>query len=191
VSDSAKLITGLRQAWRDEMASARNYRALAEREPNPQRNSILIRLAEAEDKHAANWETRLKELGTDPGTYRESPKERARRWLIVQRGTEDAVLKLEQFEKDADALYDDLLKVCTEKIARRSKPLSAKRSNTRTSSAKLAVRAFRFSAGSTGCCIARSGTLPAVAGSGRRFTERTTVSARHSVSSAVWPAEQT
>jgi VIT1/CCC1 family predicted Fe2+/Mn2+ transporter/rubrerythrin len=115
VSDSEKLITGLRQAWRDEMASARNYRALAERELNPQRKSILLRLAEAEDKHAANWETRLKELGADPGAYRESPKERARRWLLVQRGTEDAVLRLEQLEKDADALYDDLLKVCTEK----------------------------------------------------------------------------
>ena len=52
-------IAGLTQAWRDEECSARNYRALAKREPNPERKAILIRLAEAEDKHATNWATRL------------------------------------------------------------------------------------------------------------------------------------
>ena len=32
MNDTAKLVTGLTRAWRDEMSSARNYRALAERE---------------------------------------------------------------------------------------------------------------------------------------------------------------
>jgi len=59
MNDQAKLIAGLTQAWRDEHCSARNYRALAAREPRPDRKAILIRLAEAEDKHASNWAVRL------------------------------------------------------------------------------------------------------------------------------------
>ena len=113
MNEQTKLITGLTQAWRDENASARNYRALAEREPNPDRKAILLRLAEAEVKHAANWQTRLKELGADPGVYQESAGERTRRWLLVQSGTESAVVKLEAMENEADALYDDLLNVAT------------------------------------------------------------------------------
>ena len=115
MNDQAKLIAGLQQAWRDEMASARNYRALAGQEHNADRKAILLRLAEAEDKHAANWLARLKELGEDPGTYHESVGEQARRWLLVQSGTERAVVKLEAMEDEADALYDDLLKVATDR----------------------------------------------------------------------------
>ena len=115
MSDNSKLIDGLQQAWRDEHCSARNYRALAEQEANPERKAILSKLAEAEDKHAANWAVRLKELGADPGNYEESAKERASRWVLAQRGTEAAVVELEKRERDADALYDELLKVCTEK----------------------------------------------------------------------------
>ena len=115
MNDHDKLITGLKQAWRDEMSSARNYRALAGREPNPKRKAILEQLAAAEDKHANNWAARLKEYGADPGEYRESATERTRRWMLVQRGTEDAVVRLEAAEKDADAFYDELLKVATDK----------------------------------------------------------------------------
>jgi len=115
MNDQTKLIVGLKQAWRDEMASARNYRALAEREPNADRKAILLRLAAAEDRHGANWLTRLKELDADPGVYRESAGETARRWLLVQSGTDRAVVKLEAMENGADALYDDLLKVATDK----------------------------------------------------------------------------
>jgi len=119
VSDQQKLIAGLRQAWRDEMASARNYRALAERERNPERRTILARLAEAEDKHAANWEARLRELGVELGEYRESFIERARRWILLQSGTETAVMKLEALEDGADSLYDDLAKVAPNDQVRR------------------------------------------------------------------------
>ena len=108
-----KLIAGLQQAWRDENASARNYQALAEREPNPERKKVLLRLAEAEVRHAVNWAARLTELGAAPGEYRESTGERTRRWLLVQSGTESAVVKLEAMENEADMLYDDLLKVAT------------------------------------------------------------------------------
>src|SRR5208283_4470458 len=108
MSEQEKLISGLMQAWRDEMASARNYRALAKREPNPEKSAILLRLAKAEDKHAVNWAARLKELGADPGEYRESFAEQARRWALVQSGTDTAVVKLEAMEDGADSMYDEL-----------------------------------------------------------------------------------
>ncbi len=48
MNDKEKLIAGLTKAWRDENASARNHRALAASEPNAERKSLLLRLAEAE-----------------------------------------------------------------------------------------------------------------------------------------------
>ena len=62
-----EFIKGLHQAWLDEMRSARNYRALASREKNPDRRAILERMAEAEDRHAERWANRLRALGADPG----------------------------------------------------------------------------------------------------------------------------
>jgi VIT1/CCC1 family predicted Fe2+/Mn2+ transporter/rubrerythrin len=115
MNERNKLIAGLQKAWRDENASARNYRALAAREGNAARKAILLRLAEAEVKHAENWAARLKELGADPGPYRESALDRSRRWLLVQQGTDQAVVKLEAMERDADAMYDSLLTVAEEK----------------------------------------------------------------------------
>jgi len=109
--EQERLISGLKQAWRDEMASARNYRALAERETNPEKKTILLRLAEAEDKHAINWAARLKELGADPGGYHESFAEQARRWALVQSGTDTAVVKLEALEDGADGMYEELAKL--------------------------------------------------------------------------------
>jgi VIT1/CCC1 family predicted Fe2+/Mn2+ transporter/rubrerythrin len=119
MSQRDKLINGLRQAWRDEMMSARNYRALAEREADSGKKAILRRLAEAEDKHAVNWAARLRELGADPGEYRESFTERARRWALVQGGTDTAVIKLEALENGADAMYDDLAKIAPNEEVRK------------------------------------------------------------------------
>ncbi|MSR64329.1 MAG: ferritin [Verrucomicrobiae bacterium] len=109
MSDSSKLIRQLRQAWRDEVGSARMYRELARREPNAERGKILDKLAEAEEKHARNWAARLKELNSDPGEYSETVIERTRRWAWLQSGTENAVRQMEAAEEEADALYDEML----------------------------------------------------------------------------------
>ena len=111
MSEREKLVSGLKLAWRDEMGSARNYRALAEQEAHPDRRDILLRLAEAEEKHAATWAARLRELGAEPGEYCESVVERARRWALLQSGTDRAVVKLEAAENGADAMYDELAKI--------------------------------------------------------------------------------
>ncbi len=102
-------IQNLKQAWRDEMMSALNYRRLAERERNADRKAILIKMAEAEDKHAARWVQRLKDLGSDPGSYSETIAERARRWVMLRSSPEVAVQMLEANEAGADSLYETMI----------------------------------------------------------------------------------
>jgi vacuolar iron transporter family protein len=104
-----EFIKGLMQAWRDEMLSARNYHALAEKEKNRDKKAILIRMAEAEERHAETWAKRLKELGVEPGDFKESLTERLRRWLLLKSDSEVAAKMLEAGESQADKLYDVLL----------------------------------------------------------------------------------
>ena len=109
-TDRGKEFTrGLRQAWIDEMRSAKNYRALAAREKNPERRDILQRMAEAEDRHAERWANRLRALGADPGPYRESITDRIRRAMLLRSDTASAAGILEAGEAQADRLYDTLM----------------------------------------------------------------------------------
>ncbi len=109
MADKARFIAGLRQAWRDEVRSAKNYRSLADREGNPERKSILLRMAEAEDRHAESWANRLRELGAEPGEYRETVNEKARRWILLRSDSVTAAKMLEAGEREADGLYESLL----------------------------------------------------------------------------------
>jgi len=104
-----EFIKGLRQAWLDEMRSARNYRALAAREMNPERRAILERMAEAEDRHAERWAHKLRSLGADPGVYRESVIDRIRRAVLLRSDTAAAAGILEAGESEADRLYESLM----------------------------------------------------------------------------------
>ena len=71
-------------------------------------------MAEAEDRHAAKWESRLKELGYTAPTFSESPAARLRRWLLIQTGTDSAVRSIEVAEEFSDSLYQELLDEATE-----------------------------------------------------------------------------
>ncbi len=62
----ARLIAALKKNWEAECRSAATYRHLAEREHDERRRRILIRLAEAEERHADRWDKRLRELGAMP-----------------------------------------------------------------------------------------------------------------------------
>jgi predicted membrane protein (TIGR00267 family) len=104
-----QFIAGLREAWRDEMLSARNYRALARREKNAERRTILERMAGAEERHAETWANRLRELGAEPGDFSESLVDRVRRWILLRSDTEVAAKMLETGESQADKLYDALM----------------------------------------------------------------------------------
>ena len=52
---SKRLIAALQQNWLAEMEGSATYRALAEREQDPMRRSTLIKLSEAEQRHAQRW----------------------------------------------------------------------------------------------------------------------------------------
>ena len=101
-------IKGLRRAWEDEVRSARNYRALASRERNPERRVILERMAEAEERHAERWSSRLRELGAAPGTHRDSFMERIQRWILLRSDADVAAKMLEAGEGQADQLYETM-----------------------------------------------------------------------------------
>lgn len=104
-----EFVKNLRQAWRDEEVSARNYRALAEREKNSERRAILGKMAEAEERHAENWAKKLRELGQPVDGFSETPIEKMRRWMLLRSSTEAAVQMLEAGESQADVLYDKLM----------------------------------------------------------------------------------
>lgn len=91
------------------MRSAANYRTLAQREQNPEKRSILERMAQAEERHAATWAKRLRELGAEPGAFKESLLERIQRWVLLKSDSDTAARMLEAGESNADKLYDVLL----------------------------------------------------------------------------------
>ncbi len=109
MNDSAKsngkLIEGLQAAWKREIAGAKTYRVLAERAHSADQREVLNRLADAEERHANKWAARLQELGSAPPEFTESFLERARRWVLVQSGTENALRNVEANEESDAAAY--------------------------------------------------------------------------------------
>lgn len=59
----AKVLAAMLRNWRDEVEGAATYRELAATEADPHRQSILIKLAQAEEHHADLWEGHLKAAG--------------------------------------------------------------------------------------------------------------------------------
>ncbi len=114
MDDNAKLIAGLQAAWKREIAGAKTYRELARRAHSTEQRDILDRLADAEERHAERWATRLKELGSAPPEFRESFVERAQRWVLVQTGTETALRNIEATEDSDSAAYAALAESATD-----------------------------------------------------------------------------
>jgi VIT1/CCC1 family predicted Fe2+/Mn2+ transporter/rubrerythrin len=104
--DTTNLAT-VEKMWRREVEAAAIYKHLANRDPDPKRRDILLRLAEQEDKHAARWSERIAaSTGRVP-----DPKviERGLSWF--QRISDPNVVlhRLEQEENKAEAEYDQLM----------------------------------------------------------------------------------
>jgi len=99
-----------REHWADEMDGAAMYRALAQRARGEQRD-IFLALAEAEERHARHWVSKLVELGEpEPraGDHRQSLKTRLIVWLARRLGPQ-AVLPIVERAEIADAgHYDDV-----------------------------------------------------------------------------------
>jgi VIT1/CCC1 family predicted Fe2+/Mn2+ transporter/rubrerythrin len=104
--DQANLVT-VEKMWRREVEAATTYRHLADREADLKRKSILLRLADQEDKHATRWAERIA-LATGRTPDR-SAVERGLSWF--QRISDQNVVlhRLEQEENRAEAEYDQLM----------------------------------------------------------------------------------
>ena len=104
--DKGNLVT-VEKMWRREVEAATTYRHLANRETDPKRRDILVRLAEQEEKHAARWAERIAAAtGRQP-----DPKEVERGLSWFQRISDPSVVlhRLEQEENKAEAEYDQLM----------------------------------------------------------------------------------
>jgi len=85
-----EVVKALQQNWRAEKESARVYRELAESEKSDRRKAVLLRLAEAEERHASRWEKRLLELGAGVPATKDDLGKRLRRWINRHVSTEIA-----------------------------------------------------------------------------------------------------
>jgi vacuolar iron transporter family protein len=103
-----RFIEELRAAWRDEKAAALTYAAAAEKEKDQRRRDIYLRMAAEERKHAERWEQRLRELGTDPGEYTETPAEMQHRKDLVAQDPAVIASTMAAAEGNADGAYETL-----------------------------------------------------------------------------------
>jgi VIT1/CCC1 family predicted Fe2+/Mn2+ transporter/rubrerythrin len=104
--DKTNLAT-VQKMWRREVEAAATYRHLANRERDPRRKDILVRLAEQEQKHAERWSERI----ADATGHAPDPKDVERGLSWFQRISDPNVVlhRLEQEENKAEAEYDQLM----------------------------------------------------------------------------------
>src|SRR5436305_904258 len=102
-----KNLSTVRTMWQREVEAAATYRHLAERERDPKRRDILIRLADQEDRHAARWSERI--AAASGRTPDRKEVEHGLSWF--QRISDPSVVlhRLEQEENKAEAEYDQLM----------------------------------------------------------------------------------
>ena len=84
--------------WRAEEETARVYRDLAARERDERRKSILIRMAEAEERHAQRWEQKLRDMGQPIPTLADTFWTRFQRRVTRSLGTDIAIRSMEAAE---------------------------------------------------------------------------------------------
>jgi vacuolar iron transporter family protein len=104
--DKVNLAT-VEKMWRREVEAASTYKHLANREHDPRRRDILLRLAEQEEKHAARWSERIA-----AATGRAPDRKEVERGLSwFQRISDPNVVlqRLEQEENKAEDEYNQLM----------------------------------------------------------------------------------
>src|SRR2546429_6780782 len=85
--------------WRAEVETAQVYRDLAERESDEKRKAILIRMAEAEERHAHRWEQKLRDMGQPIPTLADTFWTRLQRRFTRSLGTDIAIRRMEAAEE--------------------------------------------------------------------------------------------
>jgi VIT1/CCC1 family predicted Fe2+/Mn2+ transporter len=97
----------VRRNWRAEVETAQAYRDLAARELDEKRKGILLRMAEAEERHAQRWERKLADLGQAAPVLADTIGSRLKRWLNRALGTEIAIRRMEAAEQKHEAQFRD------------------------------------------------------------------------------------
>lgn len=105
--DRQQTIDVVKQNWRAEVETARVYRDLAAREVDEKRKGILLRMAEAEERHAQRWKNKLLDLGEPVPILTDTIGSRFKRWLNRALGTEIAIRRMEAAEERHEAEFRD------------------------------------------------------------------------------------
>jgi len=96
--EDAKTVSALQANWRAERETALVYRDLAANEKDEKRRGILLRMAEAEERHALRWEGKLHELGAEPPPLPNDWRNRFKRWWNRAAGADVAIRRMEAAE---------------------------------------------------------------------------------------------
>ncbi len=105
--DRHQTIEVARRNWQAEVETAQTYRDLAGREQDEKRKSVLLRMAEAEERHAQRWKEKLEELGAGTPVYRDTIARRFNRWWNRIAGPEIAIRRMEATEEKQEAEFHD------------------------------------------------------------------------------------
>src|SRR5204862_5561988 len=106
-SRADETIEVVQRNWRAEAETAQAYRELAARERDEKRKAILIRMAEAEERHAQRWEQKLRDLGAGPPVLEENLRRRLNRWWNGIAGADIAIRRMEAAEERHEAEFRD------------------------------------------------------------------------------------
>src|SRR5213594_1630776 len=105
--DRQQTIDVVERNWRAEVETAQVYRDLAERERDEKRKGVLLRMAEAEERHAQRWEKKLRDLGVEPPVFKDTIARRLNRWWNKFAGAEIAIRRMEATEEKQEAEFHD------------------------------------------------------------------------------------
>src|SRR5881396_4376519 len=105
--DRQETIEVVKRNWRAEVETAQTYRDLAEREQDEKRKGILLRMAEAEERHAQRWEQKLRDLGVEPPVFKDTIARRLNRWWNKIAGADIAIRRMEATEERQEAEFHD------------------------------------------------------------------------------------
>jgi VIT1/CCC1 family predicted Fe2+/Mn2+ transporter/rubrerythrin len=97
----------VKRNWRAEIETAQTYRDLAQREEDEKRKGILLRMAEAEERHAQRWEKKLRDLGVEPPVLEDTIGRRLNRWWNKIAGANIAIRRMEAAEERHEAEFRD------------------------------------------------------------------------------------
>ena len=97
--DRRETVEVVQRNWRAEVETARIYRELAAREKDEKRKGILVRMAEAEERHASRWEQKLHDMGQPAPRLTDNAWSRFKRRFTRSLGTDIAIRRMEAAEE--------------------------------------------------------------------------------------------